>query len=49
MRGSDAARTWATIYLSLKDSFPEPRWTWDAKQLEDITTELTLAIIGASK
>ncbi len=49
MTGADSARTWAVIYVILKDSFPEPRWAWDAKQLEDITTELTLAIIGASK
>ena len=49
MTGTDAARTWAAIYGVLNSEFHKPKWTWNVKRLEEITTRLTIAIIENRK
>ncbi len=49
MTGVDAARTWSAIFSVLYTEFNKETWTWDIERLEDITTELTVAIIKARK
>ena len=48
MTSRDVALTWSTIYQGLLDEFPKDRFMWNEKDLHQIVTELTVAMIRGS-
>ena len=49
MTSQDVALTWFAIYHKLLEEFPKDGYLWDFKDLHQIVTELTVAMIRSSK